>query len=152
MLDRDAVPLRPRHDAGLTSLAVVARFHGKAVDPEQLRHELGVGAAACADDLLRAARRLGFKAVLDTLDLRRTRMPLPCIVEVKGGGFAVLAKLEGTRALIHEDGRPQAQELDVLTERLTGRALLVASRAPETTLSARFGFGWFLLAITKYRS
>src|SRR5205809_955053 len=38
----------PRHDAGLASLAVVARLHGKAADPEQLRHELGISAAARA--------------------------------------------------------------------------------------------------------
>jgi subfamily B ATP-binding cassette protein HlyB/CyaB len=92
-LDRDAAlsPQKPRHDAGLASLAVVARFHGKALDPEQLRHELGLTAPACAEDLLRAARRAGLKACLGTMDLARERMPLPCIVEREGDGFAVLA-------------------------------------------------------------
>jgi subfamily B ATP-binding cassette protein HlyB/CyaB len=117
-------------DAGLMALAVVARLHGKALDPEQVRHELAIEGAARADDLLHAARRNGFKAVLDTLDLRCMCAPLPCIVELKdGAGFVVLAKTEGGRALIHEDDRTQTIELVALQARLSGRALLVASRA-----------------------
>ena len=63
MSNRDAAVM-PRHDAGLASLAVVARLHGKAADPEQLRHELGITAPARADDLLRAARGYPFSKVL----------------------------------------------------------------------------------------
>jgi subfamily B ATP-binding cassette protein HlyB/CyaB len=139
-------------DAGLAALAVVARLHGKAIDPEQVRHELAIEGAARADDLLRAARRNGFKAVLDTLDLRCTRAPLPCIVELKdGAGFIVLAKTDGPRALIHEDGRPQTVELEALCARLSGRALFLATRAPSPLGFARFGFSWFIPAIAKYR-
>ena len=119
-------------DAGLIALAIVARLHGKALDPEQVRHELAIEGAAQADDLLRAARRIGFKAVLDTLDLRCMCAPLPCIVELKdGAGFAVLARSEGGRALIHEDGRPQAIALVALQARLSGGALFLATRAPS---------------------
>jgi len=139
-------------DAGLAALAIVARLHGKAIDPEQVRHELAIEGAARADDLLRAARRNGFKAVLDTLDLRCARAPLPCIVELKeGAGFIVLAKTDGPRALIHEDGRPQTVEVEALRARLSGRALFVATRAPSPLGLARFGFGWFVPAIAKYR-
>lgn len=127
-------------DAGLVALAIVARLHGKALDPEQVRHELAIEGTARADDLLRAARRNGFKAVLDTLDLRCARAPLPCIVELKeGGGFVVLAKTDGPRALIHEDGRLQAVEVEALCARLSGRALFLATRAPSPLRLARFG-------------
>ena len=140
-------------DAGLMALAIVARLHGKALDPEQVRHELAIEGAAQADDLLRAARRNGFKAVLDRLDLRCMCAPLPCIVELKdGAGFVVLAKTEGGRALIHEDGRPQTIELAALQARLSGRALFLATRAPSVIGSARFGFGWFVPAIVKYKT
>jgi subfamily B ATP-binding cassette protein HlyB/CyaB len=138
-------------DAGLAALAIVARLHGRSIDPEQVRHELAIEGAARAEDLLRAARRSGFKAVLDTLDLRCMRAPLPCIVELREGGFAVLAKMEGSRALIHADGRPQTLELEALQEKLSGRALYLATRAPSPLGLARFGFGWFLPAIAKYR-
>jgi ATP-binding cassette, subfamily B, bacterial HlyB/CyaB len=150
--DRDVAPLAPRNDAGLASLAVVARLHGKALDPEQLRHELAIEGAASAEHLLRAARRSGFKAVLDTLDLRRARVPLPCIVELaNGAGFAVLAKIEGARALIHADGRPQTLELEALQEKLSGRALFITTRAASPLGLARFGFGWFIPAIARYK-
>ena len=130
-------------DAGLAALAIVARLHGKAVDPEQVRHELAIDGAARAEDLLRAARRNGFKAVLDTLDLRCTRPPLPCIVELKEGGFAVLAKIEDSRALIHEEGRVQTLALEVLHTRLSGRALFLATRAADALSSVRSAFGRF---------
>lgn len=139
-------------DAGLASLALVARFHGKAVDPEQLRHELGIGEQSCAEDVLRAAKRVGLKAVLDTMDLRRVRVPMPCVAELKGGsGFVALARMDGARALIQEDGRPVVLPLDELEARLSGRVLLLASRAPASAAVARFGFGWFIPAISKYR-
>lgn len=139
-------------DAGLSALAIVARLHGKSLDPEQVRHELAIEGPAKADDLLRAARRNGFKAVLDKLDLRCTRAPLPCLVELKdGAGFAVLAKLDGPRALIHRDGRPRALELDALQAELSGRALFIDTRAPSPLGLARSGFRWFVPAIAKYR-
>ena len=117
-------------DAGLAALAIVARLYGKSLDPEQVRHELAVEGPARAEDLLRAARRSGFKAVLDTLDLRCTRAPLPCIVELKdGAGFAVLARIEGPRALVHREGRTQTLELEALQAQLSGRGLFIATRA-----------------------
>src|SRR5204863_2840869 len=123
-MDRDAAVM-PRHDAGLASLAVVARLHGKAADPEQLRHELGLSAPARGEDLLRAARRLELKARLGVVDLARRGIPLPCVVEMQGGSFAVLAKLENGQALIHDptQGRPVALAIDEL--KLPGRALSV---------------------------
>jgi len=45
-------------DSGLASLALIARFHGKAAEPEQLAHELGLSASAGAEELLLAAKRL----------------------------------------------------------------------------------------------
>src|SRR4051812_5495869 len=141
----------PRHDAGLASLAVVARLHGKAADPEQLRHELGLSAPARAEDLLRAARRLGLKARLGQIDVARGGAPLPCVVELKGGAFAVLARVENGQALLHDpsQGRPVALAIEEL--KLSGRALFVASRAGKPGDFARFDFGWFIPAIVKYR-
>jgi hypothetical protein len=58
-------------DSGLASLAIAARFHGKAAEPAQLAHELGLSGPARAEDLLLAARRLQLKAKLGPLDLER---------------------------------------------------------------------------------
>jgi len=155
LVDRDAA-VTPRHDAGLASLAVVARLHGKAADPEQLRHELGISAVARAEDLLRAAKRLELKARLGTLDaadLARGRVPLPCIVELKGEtpSFAVLARVEGGQALLHDPAQARPITVPVAELRLTGRALFIASRAGAVAGFARFDFRWFIPPIVKYR-
>src|SRR3954463_2454719 len=152
-MDRDALSSQhgPRHDAGLASLAVVARLHGKALDPEQLRHELGLSAPASADELLLAARRAELKARLGTIDLARGGMPLPCIVEREGAGFAVLAKLEGGRALLHDPAQARPVSVAVDELRLTGRALFIASRAGSVAGFKPFDFAWFIPAIVKYR-
>jgi len=114
------------HDAGLDALAIVARLYGKSVDLDELRRDLAIDGPAQAEDLLRGARRSGFKAVLDTLDLRCTRPPLPCLVELKDGtGFAVLAKIEGTRAVIHHRGRAGSVQLEALQAALSGVAVLM---------------------------
>lgn len=64
-------------DSGLACLALVARFHGKAAQPPQLAHELGLSGRARAEDILRAARRLELKARLGPIDLQRGGCPFP---------------------------------------------------------------------------
>ncbi len=152
-------------DSGLLSLAVCARLHAKTAEPAQLAHELGLTTQARIEDLLLAAKRLELKARVGRLDLRRVRdgsVALPCIIELRPAGepdpsrsatFAVLARVEGERALLHdpEQNRPVVVPLDELGSRLTGRALFLASRATLAAELARFDFTWFLPAIVKYR-
>jgi len=116
-------------DAGLASLALVARLHGKTADPDQLRQELDIRAQACAEDLLRAAKRLGLRAVIDTMDLRRVRVPTPCLAELKSGSaFVALTKIEGARLVIQQGGRPTVLPLEDVDAWLSGRVLLVEPR------------------------
>jgi ATP-binding cassette, subfamily B, bacterial HlyB/CyaB len=133
-------------DTGLTCLALVARFHGKAAEPGQLAHALGLTGAAGADDLLRAASRLELKAKLGPLDLERAargKLALPCIIELRSTEtspvFAVLARVEQGKALLHDPGeaRPVTIALEELKPRLTGRALFVTSRASPSPGSCR---------------
>jgi ABC-type bacteriocin/lantibiotic exporter with double-glycine peptidase domain len=94
----------------LVSLALIARFHGKAAEPKQLKHELGLSAAARAEDLLLAAKQLQLKARVGPVNLTRAasgKLPLPGIVELRPNPsqqdaspvFAVLARVEGARAM-----------------------------------------------------
>jgi len=158
-------------DSGLVSLALVARFHGKAAEPGQLAHDLGLAGAARAEDLLLAAKRLALKAKLGPLDIERAaqgKAALPCVVELfvpqtaedaqpdvpkPAPVFAVLAKIEADKALLHDpaQGRPVAIPLAELKARLTGRALFITSRATLAAELARFDFTWFVPAIVKYR-
>ena len=53
----------PLTDTGLACLAIVGRFHGIPVDPQQLKHDFAkVRERFGASDLVLAARRLGLKA------------------------------------------------------------------------------------------
>jgi subfamily B ATP-binding cassette protein HlyB/CyaB len=143
-------------DSGLACLVVSARFHGKAAEPQQLAHELGLTGPARAEELLLAAKRLDLKAKLGPLDLGRAAqgtVPLPCIVELQPSGFAVLARVDSGKALLHDPvaGRPVTLALGALKSRLTGRALFITSRAGLAAELARFDFSWFIPAIVKYR-
>ncbi len=149
-------------DAALACLALVARFHGVAAEPAQLRHTLGLTADAGAADVLLAAKRLGLKAKAGRLDLGRAvngLLPLPCIIGLKSeeqpatAGFAVLAKAEGGRFVLHDPGAGRAVMLDLpaMAARITGSAIFIASRASLADTLARFDFTWFIPALVRYR-
>ena len=146
-------------DSGLVSLALLARLQGSPADPGQLAHDLGLSGDADVDDLLLAAKRLSLKAKVGLIDCQRVgegKLPLPCIVELHGDGkvgFAVLARAEIGKALIHDprQGRPQTVSMEELARRLTGRAVFVTSRAQLAAELSRFDFTWFVPAIVKYR-
>ncbi|HXK21956.1 MAG TPA: type I secretion system permease/ATPase [Myxococcota bacterium] len=142
-------------DTGLVSLALVARLHGVAADPEQLAHDLApAGRSANLDELLQAAKRLGLKAKrIASTPERLARSPLPAIAEARDGGFFVVAQAEGGRFLVHDpsEGRPQILDTAGLQARWTGGLVLVASRASVAGELARFDFTWFLPALVKYR-
>jgi hypothetical protein len=76
-------------DSGLASLAIVRRFHGIPVDPNQLRHDFGkLRERFAASDLVIAARRLGLKARTLTSDWTRlTQTALPALIQQEDGSF-----------------------------------------------------------------
>jgi ATP-binding cassette, subfamily B, bacterial HlyB/CyaB len=155
---RPQAVLAERFDSGLQALALVAGYYRIAAEPTQLAHDLGLGLrATVSGDLVRAAARLGLKAriVKDPTPKRLTTIPLPTILSLKDGQFAVLV-------LRHSDGRVRvgfpwnksfrdmtpaeaadlgAGELILITRRLGG-----AGTDPKT-----FGFRWFALSIWRYR-
>lgn len=68
-------------DLGIECLGLLARFHGVAAEPAQLRHQSGLSAPARLDDLLHLARQLPLQARIGPLALSRAsegRTPLPC--------------------------------------------------------------------------
>ena len=125
-------------DSGLTCFALLARFHGKAVDPDQVRHELGLSAPARIEDILLAAKRITLRAKTGAIDLQRAaagKLALPCILETHTVGaetavpgaaevavavpvpsaFIILARIE--RGADGKDGAAQALIHDPLEAR-----------------------------------
>ncbi|PWT92297.1 MAG: type I secretion system permease/ATPase [Proteobacteria bacterium] len=140
------------------ALALVASYYRVVAEPQQLAHELGLGARmADGDELIRAAKRLGFKAArVPTAPLERlATVPLPAILRLHDGRFAVLA-------LRHTDGRlrlgfPWDRSFRDLapaevSELWSGELIAITRRLGGPGADPKsFGFRWFLSSIWRYR-
>ena len=145
----------PSTDTGLACLIMLARFHQIAADPGQLAHQFKVsGEAFGQTDILLAAKHLGLqaKAVKTSID-RLDRTPLPAMAVDSAGGYFILARFEGDKALIHDPRaeRPQVVSRDELLARWNGELILFTSRASMIGEMAKFDFSWFIPAVVKYR-
>jgi subfamily B ATP-binding cassette protein HlyB/CyaB len=150
-------PEKRRPDPGLVCLAALLRYHGLPADPTTLAHQLGAGDnQATRDDLVRLARRQGLKAraVEGRFWANLAKAPLPAIVRrADGDGYVILAKIAEEKALI-QDGRtmrPEAisrQDFEALWD---GSLILLTRRASLGDFSHKFGIGWFVAAMHKYR-
>jgi subfamily B ATP-binding cassette protein HlyB/CyaB len=142
-------------DTGLACLAMLARFHQIAVDPEQLSHQFkGSGEPFGRSDILLAAKNLSLQAKLVKTSLDRLdRTPLPAMAVDNNGGYFILARLDVDKALIHDPGaeRPQVVSRDKLLARWGGELILFTSRASMVGEMAKFDFSWFIPAVVKYR-
>lgn len=144
----------PSIDTGLLCLVMVAKFHGVAADPAQIRHTHAVGSGGMASlDILRAAKELGFKAREVTLAHERLlKVQLPAIARLADGRYAIVAKAETDRLLVLHPAEPNPRIVsreDFATE-WDGRLILVAFRGMRANEEG-FGIKWFIPAVWKYR-
>ena len=153
-IDASAVPL----DTGLAALALIAGYYRIAAEPAQMKHELAiVGRDAKAEDLLRAAKRIGLKArVVANIGAARLALaPLPAIVGLPDGGFAVVTAGAGKgRLRLVDVVKRAAQEgtADEVFAQTNGMAILVARRIGGAGVDPKyFGFSWFLPSLYRYR-
>lgn len=144
-----------RHDAdsGLLAFALVLRFHGISIDPQQLAHQLG-GARMDMTQMLRQAKAFELKARGITSDLARLeKTPLPAIAQQLDGTFFIIGKIGDEKLLIQNviAGRPELITREEFVERWNGQLVLIARRAGLGELVRRFDISWFLQAMAKYR-
>jgi ATP-binding cassette, subfamily B, bacterial HlyB/CyaB len=154
----DASARTPTGDSGLIALAAIAAHYRIASDPAQMSHELGLGeTAASAEDLVRAARKIGLKAaILVKQTIKRlTSSPMPVILGMADGTFAVLTHRlpDGRLRLINPVTR--AQSLLTVEEFLptwSGTLVMVTRRAGGAGADPKAShFSWFLPSIWRYR-
>ncbi|MBX3647514.1 MAG: type I secretion system permease/ATPase [Rhodocyclaceae bacterium] len=142
-------------DTGLVGLAMLARFHGVAADPDQLAHDFKEpGRPFGTAQILLAAKHLGLKAKRVRTDwVRLERTPLPALAVDYDGRYFILARLDGDQVLIQDPRleRPQVLSQADFTARWNGELILFASRASLAGDLARFDFTWFVPAVVKYR-
>lgn len=146
----------PQPDTGLSCLVLVARFHRLAADYEQLRHQHGTHSSPLPlPQLLRAARQLGLKAraIRPAAGADPAGLPLPALARRRDGSYAVLAGASGDRVLVHDplEKRPQSLSLAQFREAWSGDLVLLARRRGVLAGTDRFGIGWFLPALARYR-
>lgn len=142
-------------DTGLACLLLLARYFGVPADGAQLRHQFGQPAEPFRDgDILRAARQLGLKARRITSHWHRLAVvPLPAIAIIRDGSYLVLARADAERVLVQDPRAPRPGVLprQEFEARWSGALILVTHRAGVGAADRRFGFGWFIPAIIKYR-
>jgi subfamily B ATP-binding cassette protein HlyB/CyaB len=141
-------------DQGLAALVMMLRYHGIAVDPEQIRHQFAAKKMIGVAEMLSCAKYLGVKARTANSSWQRLpKTPMPTIAALNGGRFLILGKVGDDKALVQWPGSPRPtmmsrDELEVLWD---GRLVLMARRAGLSDLTRRFDFTWFVGAIHKYR-
>lgn len=142
-------------ESGLLGLATIARFHGVSVDVDGLRQTLGVsGAQVTGSRLVAAARGVGLKAREVSGGWERlSRAPLPVLGPRRDGRYVIVLRMDRHRALVHEPGSsgsavvPRGQ----FEEEWAGRFILLARPRLVGTHQGRFGLGWFLPYLARYR-
>jgi subfamily B ATP-binding cassette protein HlyB/CyaB len=147
-----------RLESGVKALSLVASYFRIVAEPSQLAHDLGLGQSpASSDDIVRAAVRLGLKArLVRNAPLKRlATMPLPAIISLKDGQFAVLASRHADGHLrigFPLDKMFRDVTLEALTELWDGGVILIARRLAGPGADPRtFGFRWFFHSIWRYR-
>ncbi|MFB9887682.1 type I secretion system permease/ATPase [Balneatrix alpica] len=142
-------------DSGLAALVLVARYHQVAADLPSLQHHCGLGSAQASQaDLLAAAKRLKLRARLVRAawqDL--AKLSLPAILPCQDGRYLILARCGEDRVLLKDPLLPVSHTLNQaeLEQIWTGQVLLLSRRAWLAGAEGRFGLGWFVPALLKYR-
>jgi ATP-binding cassette, subfamily B, bacterial HlyB/CyaB len=153
-IDREANGGTVTPDSGLSALALLAGHHRVAFDQAQARHELNLAErAASAEDLVRAARKVGLKARVfhsRTIDDLRDA-PRPMIVGQHDGSFRLLLAIDDTtvRLLDSETGQIETLAEAAFLFRFDGTMVLVARRF--ASVPERAGFSWLIASLKKYK-
>ena len=142
-------------DSALACLLVLARYHGIAAEAGRVRHQFCAPARPLDETgFVRAARSLGLKARVVRRRLHRLRAAvLPAVVVLADGGYAVLGRVDGETVHLHDprEPRPRAMSRGAFEALWSGRLILLTTRAAAPAGRRRFGLGWFVPAIVKYR-
>jgi ATP-binding cassette, subfamily B, bacterial HlyB/CyaB len=140
-------------DAGAASLAFALQLLGVPADAAQIVHHSGK-AALDENDILRAARRFPVKARAhrSTYD-RLLKTALPALAALRDGSWLTLGRIIDGKVLVQNplEPRPELLTREAFMERWCGRLILLSRRASLNDPMRRFGIGWFVGAVKKYR-
>ncbi|GGA48631.1 type I secretion system permease/ATPase [Dyella nitratireducens] len=142
-------------DTGLACLVIIARLHGIALDPAQIRHEFAEPGRLFDADLIRlAAEKFGLKAKLVHAELGRIgHLAFPALAIDNDGVMYVIARVNEKKILIQDPrhGSPQLLSHEEMANRWSGKVMLFTSRVSIAGELSKFDFSWFIPAVVKYR-
>ena len=147
-------------DSGAVALSWALQLLGLPVEPAHLMARAGKDAPDEAD-LLRAVRDWPVKVrAIDSTPVRLSAMAqslFPVLAQMGDGGWVLIGGINANgadgRVLVQDprDGLPRTVPLDDFAAGWSGRLILVARRASLVDPHRRFGIGWFVGAVAKYR-
>ncbi len=141
-------------DTGMAALVTLLGFYEIPADPHQLAREFASsGCALTSTALIRAARANGLKARASKSNVNRlAKLPLPAIIRDRTGAYVILAKAGPASVLVKEAGLPPTEwTLAELEQRWSGEIIFVTRRSSLNAEVMKFGLGWFLPVISRYR-
>ncbi|WP_017444073.1 ABC transporter transmembrane domain-containing protein [Gayadomonas joobiniege] len=158
-------------DTGIESFCVVAKLNQVTVEPEQIKQNyIKDGQLSTLNDLLRAARSVGFKSkLINVFSKGKTEFNtkiLPLVAETNDGKFVVIVKMTeppeiidpnyGVRYLIHNPSEQKLLNLSKseLVSLLSGSAILFSKREGlfnKLSNYGEFNIQWFVPAFKKYK-
>ncbi|HEY1941251.1 MAG TPA: type I secretion system permease/ATPase [Roseiarcus sp.] len=141
-------------DTGSLALVFALKILGVPADAAQIRHSLGVTQTMSESDMLRAARRIPVKARIVTSQFDRlASTPMPALALMRDGAWIVVGRADAAQALVQHPLKPRPELLDRATFEAawSGRLMLLTRRASGLGVAQRFGLGWFIPAIGKYK-
>ena len=144
---------RPAADTGSAALAFILQLLGVPADPAEILHQSGK-ARLDETDLLRACRRFPVKVrAVSATTARLAALPMPALAVLKDGGWLVVGRVADGQVLIQDPraAGPEALSFADFQARWSGRLVLIARRAALSDVHRRFGIGWFVDAVKKYR-
>ncbi|MBU3068277.1 type I secretion system permease/ATPase [Aestuariicella sp. G3-2] len=152
-------------DTGCQCLVTLARLQQVPADYQQLKHQFGDPSQCFTDnDLLRAAKSVGFKTRLATIPASTlSNHILPAIAKSHDGKYFILAKFrEGNRgdqedspaqilALFPDKQAPEQLPITELETVWSGELILLTKRGRLLEAVREFDISWFIPSIVKYR-
>ena len=150
---------RPVAESGWKCLLLAAAVHNLEAAEDSLRHEFGGGSLSKVN-LVRAARRIGFRARIVRIDWKRlATLPLPAICGLREGGYVLLGSVrtgedgnEEILALFPGERNSRVVSPELASDLFDGEMVLLTPRGSAGAAgTGKFGFTWFLPSIIKFR-
>ncbi len=142
-------------DTGLLCLLIIAQYYDLPAEGSQLRHQFARSGHRLSDtELLRAAKNLGLKAGLVTSHWSKLQeTDFPVMAKLVDGGYVVVAKVEGEKALVQNpvEGYSLVLSRDRFEMIWTGELVLAAKRVTTHLHGLAFDMTWIIPGIVKYR-